>query len=195
MDDPFMAEIGIAGFSFNPMGWALCQGQVLAPAQNSALFSLIGTYFGGNGSSTFNLPDLRGRVIVGMGQGTNLPNYTLGEYGGLESVTLTTSNMPAHIHAAALSNASATIKAYSGAGTAQNPGGRANATVLSGSSVTTTYIYGTTAPDTTLNVGGGSVAGAVNVGVTGSSSSFSIMPPYCAMNICIALQGIYPVRE
>jgi microcystin-dependent protein len=96
--DPFLAEIMIFGGNFAPRGWAFCDGQIMSIAQNTALFSLLGTTFGGNGQTTFALPDLRGRVPLHAGSGPGLSNYSLGEMGGQQSVTLTTSQMPAHNH-------------------------------------------------------------------------------------------------
>src|SRR6478672_10112699 len=98
MSEPFLAEIIMFAGNFAPRGWAFCQGQILSIAQNTALFSLLGTTYGGNGQTTFALPDLRGRVPVGTGQGPGLSNYDLGQVSGSESVTLTVSQMPAHNH-------------------------------------------------------------------------------------------------
>src|SRR5271166_5833783 len=98
MADPFLGEIRIFGGTFAPLGWAFCQGQLLPIAQNTALFSLLGTTYGGDGVSNFALPDLRGRVPMGMGQGPGLSPYVQGQMGGAESVTLTTQQMPPHSH-------------------------------------------------------------------------------------------------
>src|SRR5262247_1539362 len=98
MSEPFLGQIQPFGFNFAPTGWATCDGQILSIAQNTALFSLLGTTFGGNGQTTFGLPDLRGRVPIGQGQGPGLANYTLGQTGGQETVTLITSQMPQHTH-------------------------------------------------------------------------------------------------
>src|SRR3954468_23228168 len=98
MSEPFLGEIRMFGGNFAPRGWAFCNGQILSIAQNTALFSLLGTTYGGNGQTTFGLPDLRGRVAVSAGQGPGLSNYSLGELAGSESVTLTSANMPAHNH-------------------------------------------------------------------------------------------------
>src|SRR5919109_3928213 len=98
MSDPYVAEIRIFPFNFAPRGWAFCNGQLLPISQNTALFSLLGTTYGGNGQTTFALPDLRGRVPISSSQGPGLSNYDLGEIGGFESVTLTTNQLPAHTH-------------------------------------------------------------------------------------------------
>jgi len=98
MSQPFVGQISIFGFNFAPRGWAFCQGQLLSIAQNSALFSLLGTTYGGDGVTTFGLPDLRGRVPNGVGQGPGLANYVQGEVSGTESATLTVNNLAAHSH-------------------------------------------------------------------------------------------------
>src|SRR5438034_4503587 len=99
MADPFVAEIRLFGFNFAPKGWAMCNGQLLPISQNTALFSLLGTTYGGNGQTTFALPNLQGSVPMGAGQGQGLSVRDLGEAGGSEAVTLLASEMPAHTHA------------------------------------------------------------------------------------------------
>src|SRR5436190_23399763 len=99
--DPLLGEIMLVPYNFAPRGWAFCQGQILSIAQNTALFSLLGTTYGGNGQTTFALPDLRGRCAIAPGQGPGLPNYVLGQVSGTPSVTLTNSTMPGHNHSAA----------------------------------------------------------------------------------------------
>ena len=98
--EPFIGEIKIFGFNFAPQNYQLCSGQLLSIAQNTALFSLLGTTYGGDGQTTFALPDLRGRMPIGQGQGPGLPNYVMGQLSGTTSVTLLTANLPAHTHAA-----------------------------------------------------------------------------------------------
>src|SRR5262245_53022514 len=100
MSEPFLGEIRTFGFNFAPTGWAMCNGQLLAIAQNTALFSLLGTQFGGNGQTTFALPNLQGRVGIHEGQGAGLSQYTIGQVGGTETVTLTVNQIPAHNHSA-----------------------------------------------------------------------------------------------
>ncbi len=188
--EAFMALIASFGFNFAPYGWMLCNGQQLQISQNSALFALLGTMYGGNGQTNFNLPDLRGRAMIGMGQGPGLQNYTQGiaGVGGTENCN----TLIAHSHTATLTNATVAVKAYSGTGTATAPSSRSNITVLSGSTVN---LYGATAPDTSLNVGGGAVTGAVAIDPAGAGASFSIMQPYCPLNMCIATEGIFPSRN
>ena len=98
MSEPFLGEIRMVGFNFAPQGWAFCQGQIMSIAQNTALFSLLGTMYGGNGQTTFGLPDLQGRSPVGIGQGPGLSPIVQGEMAGTENVTLLASNMPMHTH-------------------------------------------------------------------------------------------------
>jgi len=189
----FLAMIAYFGFNWTPDGWALCNGQTLSVIQNQALFSLMGVIYSGDGQSTFGLPDLRGRVVLGQGISSVVPhtNYTMGNTTtGVEALSLTTAQMPAHNHAAQLTNASATIKANSGVGSASTPSSRA--AVLAGTS--NVPMYTATAPDIILNVGNGAVAGTVTVAVNGNSSAVSVMQPYCVLNACIATQGLYPMR-
>jgi microcystin-dependent protein len=186
--EPFLAFIAAFGFNFPPNNWAFCDGTEMQIAQNTALYSLLGTIYGGNGTSTFKLPDLRGRVMIGAGEGPGLKKYDQGKSGGAEACT----TLVAHSHTGTLTNASATIKAYSASGTSANPNTRANINVLSGS--TTGSIYGSIPPDTILNVGGGSVTGNITTDATGNGSSFSLLQPYCPINFCIALAGIFPSR-
>src|SRR5580692_2143819 len=111
MSDPFVAEIRIFPFNFAPKGWAQCNGQILPISQNTALFSLLGTNFGGNGTSNFGLPDLRGRTPIGQGQGPGISDYVLGEITGTESTTLLSSNIAAHNHSINAVNAFAAATA------------------------------------------------------------------------------------
>ncbi|QIG39692.1 phage tail protein [Microbacterium sp. 4R-513] len=167
--DPFIGEIRCFGFNFAPRGWALCNGQLLSISQNTALFSLLGTMYGGNGQTTFGLPDLRGRTSLGFGQGPGLTNRTQGELAGSEAVTLTAGALPPHGHTVAAS-ATATTK---------NPSGSLPAVTGAGSS------YGTTT-DLTMSpsmIGGG-----------GSAQPHDNMQPYLVLNWCIALEGVFPSR-
>ncbi len=177
--EPFLGQITLFPFSFAPTGWALCEGQLLSISQNTALFSLLGTYYGGNGVSTFALPDLRGRVPIGQGQGAGLSPYVIGSQQGVETVTLTSSQSPAHSHAFPAFASAATTNAPGGALPAEGHGtGR-------GSPAVNTYApLATAAP---LAVG--------QVGVAGSGGAHNNRQPNLALNWCIALQGIYPSRS
>lgn len=167
--DPYIGEIRCFGFTFAPQGWAQCNGQLLSIAQNTALFSLLGTTYGGDGRTTFALPDLRGRTAVGSGQGPGQTNRTQGEVGGTETVALTAATLPPHSHTVAASS-SATTK---------NPSGSLPAVTGAGSS------YGTTS-----DLG----MGAAMIGGGGSGQPHANMQPYLVLNWCIALVGIFPSR-
>jgi microcystin-dependent protein len=166
MSEPFLGELRLFPYNFAPRGWAFCQGQILAIAQNTALFSLLGTTFGGNGQTTFALPDLRGRVAVSSGQGPGLSPYDLGQSGGTESVTLTSNEMPQHAH---------TIGGTNSASTGSRPGGKVNA---AGGAYSDTS-------DAPMQPTGG----------TGGSQPHGNVQPYLTLNYCIALEGIFPSRN
>ncbi len=174
--DFYLGQIQTFGFNFAPKGWALCNGQIMSIQQNAALFSLLGTTYGGNGTTTFALPDLRGRASLHMGQGPGLSNYAEGEASGSENVTLISSQMPVHNHImqASKNSTSATPSSHVLApGVATSDGSPVNA-------------YGTVI-DTTL---------APNaVGIAGGSQPHNNMQPYLVINWCIALSGIYPSRN
>lgn len=175
MSSPFVAEIRIFGFNFAPVGWALCDGQILSISQNTALFSLLGTTYGGNGISTFALPDLQGNVPIHTGgnqPGPGLSTYSLGQMGGVEAVTLLTTEMPAHSHA---------LSASQSDGISTNPAGQQFAQGVG------IQIWGTTPPDTQLDPRA--------VALAGGSLPHNNMQPYLTLNFCIALQGVFPPRQ
>lgn len=178
MSDVFLGEIRMFGFNFPPRGWAFCMGQIQSIAQNTALFSLLGTTYGGNGTTTFALPDLRGRVPLHFGQGPGQPDYVLGEEAGEEFVGLLTNEMPAHTHqAVALSTADA--------GDPSTDGMWATAPEA---------MYGGLPPVNT----NGAISGAMSflaLQTTGGGQAHNNMPPYVVVNYCIALQGIFPARN
>ncbi len=177
----YIAQIMMFAGTFAPKGWAYCDGSILSIASNTALFSLVGTTYGGNGTTTFALPDFRGRVAVGTGNGPGLSPRTLGEVAGTEGVTLLTSNMPAHNHPA-----TATVQV-----------GVTNVTANSddpdGSLLTTTgaAFYATGAGSGHL----GGVTANVTTGIVGSNQPVSTMQPYLVMNYVICLYGIFPSRN
>ena len=176
--DPTMASIMIFAGNFAPLSWAYCNGALLSIAENTALFSLLGTTYGGDGQTTFALPDLRGRIPVGTGGGPGLSFVDLGEVSGSEAITLTLNNLPSHSHAM-----TAAVSVSSGA----NDGSK-NPAELLGSPTNAIY-----AP---ANAGSGQLGGvAVNIGVAGGSQPFSILQPYLALNYIICTEGIYPSRN
>lgn len=180
--EPFIGEIKILGFNFAPLGYLTCQGQLMSIAQNTALFALIGTYYGGDGQSTFALPDLQGRAPVGQGQGTGLPSYSIGEAAGSTSTSLTMANLPAHIHPGA--GLSVSIPVSTAGSDVASPEGA----FLCDRGV---EVYSSIATSG-KNYGASTVSG--NTGSTGSSTPFSIMNPYLTINYSIAIEGIFPSR-
>lgn len=171
MADPFVSEIRIFSFNFAPKGWAFCNGQILPLSQNTALFSLLGTTYGGNGSSNFALPDMQGRAPMHPGQGQGLSLHDLGETGGSETVTLIESEIPAHSHTLSV----ASLNSQSTAPT-NNSLGRGNPVKV--------YTSGGTA----VTMGTNSIL------PTGGSLPHNNMMPYLTMSFCIALQGVFPPR-
>lgn len=172
MSDPFVAEIRIFAGNFAPRGWARCDGQLLPIVQNTALFSLLGTIYGGDGRSTFALPNLQDRVPMHHGQGPGLTERFLGEDGGQATVTLISSEMPVHSHSAPVAAASSA-----------NPANMTWGAAIKGG----TSIYSTT-------YGSGAAMSPMAVGTAGSSQPHNNMQPYLAFTFIIAMQGIYPSR-
>ena len=177
--DPYVAMIHFFGFNFAPRGWQACSGSLMAISQNTALFSLLGTNYGGDGRSSFGLPDLRGRRPVGVGQGIGLSNYQLGQISGTENVTLLSTQMPAHRHNVVVnantgSAATPTATSYLSAVATGTNGGNYNTYVRNSEPVT------------------GMAANSLSV--TGGSQPVSIMSPYQTGLYCIALQGVFPQR-
>jgi len=172
--EPFIGQIQMHGFNFAPRGWAFCDGQLLPISSYTALYSLLGTTFGGDGRTTFGLPDLRGRSAKHVGTGPGLTPVTWGQRGGAETVTLTTSNMAAHSHA---------LKGNNSAGNSATPGGNTLA------SKSRTNIYSSAnAPD--VNMHSGSIANS-----TGGGTPVQIRNPYLGIYHSIALVGIFPSRN
>ena len=175
MSDPFLAEIIMFGGNFNPRGWAFCDGQLLPISQNTALFSLLGTTYGGDGRTTFALPDMRGRVPIHPGSGPGLSTYRLGEKGGVEDVTLNTTQIPAHSH-------TGHMRANSGGNDSEDPTGGSLAEAAAN-------IYNTTAPDVNM------IGGSVQTDNTGGSQSHTNIQPFLCVNFIIALTGVFPSRS
>jgi microcystin-dependent protein len=169
--EPFVGQILIVPFNFAPKGFAFCNGQILLISQNVALFSLLGTTYGGDGRTTFALPDLQGRVPIGMGQGPGLSTYNLGQKGGEEFVTLTLAQIPSHSHIP-----------MAGASPANSGSPAGNYW-----SMPRVLLYSSTAPDTAMN--------PAALGMTGGGQPHENRKPFLVMNYIIALQGIYPARS
>lgn len=173
MADPFVAEIRIFPFNFAPTGWAFCDGQILPLSQNTALFSLLGTTYGGNGKSTFGLPNMQGNAPMHPGQGPGLSLHDLGETGGSAEVTLLESETPLHSH---------TLQAQNAPADAPSPTGSSFARVIGA----TPYQSPAGAP----------LVGMSNSALTPSGGNLphNNMMPYLTLNFCIALQGVFPPR-
>lgn len=172
MTDPFVGEIRAFPFNFAPKGWAMCNGQLIAIAQNTALFSLLGTTYGGDGRSTFALPNLQGSIPVHAGQAPGLSDYMLGQSGGSATVSLLVSQMPAHTHAVAASASEAGSRSPSGQLFANEAGG----------------VMSYAPPGTPVGLA------SQAVGQAGGGAPHNNMAPTLTLNFCIALQGIYPPR-
>ena len=177
--DGVLAYVTLFAGNFAPRNWAFCQGQLLSIAQNTALFSLLGTTYGGNGQTTFALPDLRGRMVIGVGQGPGLANYTEGQQDGEETHTLVPTEMPAHAHTVQMT---ITPKAAG----APNSASPANAVYATGNDAL--YNFST---DASLH----EYPATLNTGVAGSGQPFSLRTPYLGMNHIICMQGIFPSRN
>jgi microcystin-dependent protein len=173
MSDPFVAEIRIFPFNFAPTGWAFCNGQLIPISQNTALFSLLGTFYGGDGKSTFALPNLQDSAPTHQGQGAGLSSYFVGQSGGSETVTLIQSEIPTHAHQAS---------GVSGSG----PTSPTNNTWGTGA--------GRTPPPTYVD-GNPNVIMGNALSVAGGSQPHNNMQPYLTLNFCIAMQGIFPPRS
>jgi microcystin-dependent protein len=174
MSEPFIGQVIAVGFNFAPVGWALCQGQLLAISEYAPLYQLLGTTYGGDGQNTFGLPDLRGRAALGMGQGSGLQSYNIGQLGGVESVTLTANQFAGHTHA------------LQAAGTATTP--TPGSGVVLGTPAAATPIYATagTAPQ---------LVGSTVSPSAGGNLAHQNRQPSLAINYIIALVGIFPSQN
>lgn len=178
MSNPFLGEIRMVPFNFAPEGWAMCNGQILSVQQNTALFSLLGTYYGGNGTSTFGLPDFRSRVPIHQGQGAGLSMYNIAQSGGTENVVMTTAQMPSHTHLVYADGDAASNNSPS-------PQDNAMATFATGSN-----IYATASglkKAVTMN--------PLMIAAAGTGQGHPNIQPYLTVTFVIALVGIYPSRS
>ncbi|MCG8472712.1 MAG: tail fiber protein [Desulfobacterales bacterium] len=222
--DPFIGEMSYVAFPWAPSGWTACDGQLLAISQYNALYACLGTNFGGNGISTFGLPDMRGRVPIHKGQSPTLSyDYQMGHKGGLETITLGIQHLPAHNHTASATSTSTSITSASGGvvngtlkgssnfGTTDDPSGNTLAKPYWGSSLSKTPVkaYTSDTPSVTMSAGSvsldlsgvslGNVTTTTNttvqVDTAGLGFAFPIMQPYTVVNCIIALEGIFPARQ
>jgi microcystin-dependent protein len=175
MANPFVGEMRIVGFNFAPLGWALCNGQLMSISQNTALFSILGTSFGGDGRSTFGLPNMQGSAPMSTGNGSGLTPRVLGENGGTFAVSLLQTNLPSHNHSAACLGAGGTTGSPAGAVWADDGSGRG------------IPLYATTA-------GTSPAMTSAALKITGGSATHNNLPPFLGLYFIIALQGIYPSR-
>jgi microcystin-dependent protein len=180
MAEPFLGEIRMVGWNFAANGWALCNGQLMSISQNSALFSLLGTTYGGDGISNFALPNLQGRVPIHQGTGAGLSPYTIGEASGSENITLLSTQMPQHNHLIAVSNQPGAVADPTNAILAQGNSGSGRAPVPL-SDYVSSGATGTLAPTT--------------ISLSGGSQPHSNIQPFLCVNFIIALNGIFPSRS
>jgi microcystin-dependent protein len=191
MGQPYVGEIILVGFNFAPAGWAFCNGQLMPISENETLFQLIGTTYGGDGLSTFGLPDLRGRIPIGAGQGSGLQNYFLGETSGSETATLTAQQLAGHNHAVDTSALTATVKCKSGPALANQRTPVANVHALEAAGAT--MPFSSAAPDATMNADPVTISG--NTAVAGGNQPHDNLQPFLGLNFCIALFGIFPPQS
>jgi len=178
MSSPFVAEITMYPFNFPPKGWAFCDGQLLPISQNTALFSLLGTFYGGDGKSTFALPNMQGNAATCQGQSPGTSQYFVGETTGSENVTLLQTEIPSHNHGMVAQTITGTVPGANGNMLSHGVAG------IKSASFTANYLS-TNAPNTGMQLG---------TGTYGSSFPHNNMQPYLTLNFCIALQGVFPAR-
>lgn len=180
MSTPFLGQITLFPYSFPPVGWMDCAGQLLPIAQYTALFSLLGTYYGGDGRVTFALPDLRGRIPVNNGQLIGGSDYTLGQVGGVENVTVDSQTLPQHSHG---------MSATQVQGTVNTPAGNVLASVVQGDFTGSNqgFVYNPGAPNTALQ--------PASIGVVGGQAPHNNIQPSLVLRYCIAVTGIFPPRS
>jgi microcystin-dependent protein len=195
MSSLYIGQIIQGGWNFAPRDTALCNGQQMSIAQNTALFSLLGTTFGGNGTTTFGLPNLQSRSMVHWGTGPGLSTIQLGQTGGAENVTLTSGQLPAHTHSATFSSTSS-LNASTTKATLQTPvAGAVLGKSVDNVGTAVPFIYAPAGSVADQALAGLNVAGTVAVAPTGSSQPVPVRSPYQAVTHVIALQGIFPSRS
>ncbi len=185
-----IGEIRLFAPNFAPKNWALCQGQLLSIAQNQALFSILGTTYGGDGRTTFALPDFRGRTAVSSGQSQGTSNYLLGEMVGTENVTLLLPNLPSHSHAVTITNQSGTIAIH-----ASNDEASLTSPVNNYPAIVNGFSVYKSNPDSTLKASPVNVGGSLSATVTGGTQPHENRQPFLALNYIICQYGIFPSRN
>ena len=191
MEQFFIGQVNLFAGNFAPRGWAFCEGQLLPIAQNTALFAILGTIYGGDGRTTFALPDLRGRAPIQQGNGPGLPSYREGQKGGTPTTTLSQLNLPNHDHNATVT-VNSSLHFTPAAGDETNPQGGSLAIAPA-----TAQIYSPDAPPATSSLAAASISatGTMSVQNTGNNQSFNNMQPYTAVNYIILLTGPFPSRN
>lgn len=187
--DPLIGQITMFAGNFAPRGWAFCEGQLLAISSHSALFSILGTTYGGDGRTTFALPDLRGRSPIQQGRGPGLPTYSLGQKGGNYEVMLTNNQLPSHDHIIPSLTGVSTIPCV------EDDAGESEAAGNNLANADGTNIYSTSAADGTLKNGGSVTTNQSVTSRTGAQQSFNTMNPFLGINYIIALVGVFPSRS
>ena len=181
--NPYLANVTIFAGNFAPLGWMLCQGQLISISQNSALFALLGTTYGGDGQTTFGLPDLRSRAAIHAGQGPGLANYVIGQLGGQENVTMLQGQLPVHTH---------TFTSLTGGPGASNAAGT---TAGDPTNSVAAVITGINSYNTSGTAKMASSANTPNTVAAGSNQPFSNLPPFLVMNYIICVEGIFPTQN
>ncbi|MCQ8181197.1 tail fiber protein [Methylomonas sp. SURF-1] len=193
--EPFLGEVCTFAFTFCPRGYLPADGSLLPIASNTALFSLLGTTYGGDGRSTFALPDLRGRNPVGTGQGPGLANVFNGEEGGAEQVVLNIAQLPAHNHAASTNvQVTGTINAVNAAGNTSSPAGKVLAASSARDNIYSGNVAGASSPLAPEALTASATA-TTSIGIAGSNQPVPVRNPYVGMTYCIATSGIFPSRN
>jgi microcystin-dependent protein len=190
VSDPFVGQIFMYGFNFAPRNHAFCHGQLLPIAQNTALFSLLGTTFGGNGQTNFALPNLQGHAPVGVGQGAGLSDYQLGQETGTATATLLPGQMPSHSHPFDANNMKGTLRCRDERGNQRSP--QNNVLAMESAGVTAPFAGGTLAAAMAPAAVG--LTGAPALVAAGGNQPHNNMQPYLVLNYCIALTGVFPAR-
>lgn len=185
-----IGEVRMVAYDFAPRNWAYCHGQLIAISSNTALFSIIGTIYGGDGRTTFALPDCRGRVPLQQGHGAGLPDYRLGQRGGQEGVTLNILEMPAHTHAMDSSTLSGHANYNSFADDTNNTDDPTNGNMA----LSASPMYATTS-NASAGASVGAIGGSLTMGMSGGSQSHNNMQPWLAMHYVICEFGVYPSRN